>query len=165
MHGFSRTPSGGGLVTGAARRGKESARGGFPREEYHGRNAGARPELFWVSTPQGRKPVGAFVFREGELVFEKRGDAQEHMLRWPTKAWAVAVEALEEAARRGVRRVVIHDRAHGMWWARLADFEEHGVPIDRGHGAQVALAVDWWSFAPRDSRTARQALLFAEVGA
>jgi len=119
--------------------------------------------LVWVQTPQGVKPVGAFVLREGELVFQKKGDARDHMLRWPTKAWAVAVEALELAARRGIRRVIVRDRAHGIWWARLADFEDHGVPLDRGWGPQVALAANWWSFAPHGSVTARQATLFGEA--
>jgi hypothetical protein len=84
------------------------------------------------------------------------------MLKHPCPAWAVDCRALEEASRRGVRRVVLYDGRRGTWWARLADFEQHGVPVDRGHGAQLALGVQWFSFIPLGSVTP-QLTLFAEA--
>jgi len=134
------------------------------RGQYHRRRRDARPELFRVATPQGVKVAGAFVWHDGEQVFQKVTHADSHMLRVPCEAWAIATEALEEALRRGVERVVIRDGRYGVWWTRLADFEQHGVPIDRQHGPQVALSLSWWSFVPNDSVTVRQGSLFAEVG-
>ena len=136
---------------------------GFPRREYHEGDSGARPELVRVQTPQGERVVGAFVHRDGEEVFQKLVDGDAHLLRYPCEAWAVDRRALEEALRRGVRRVVMYDKRVGTWWARLADFEEHGVPVNRDWGEQVALGLHWFSFLPLGSVTP-QLTLFAEVG-
>ena len=163
MNRHSRAPRGSALGSQAAGRGGESAKDGLPRGDYHGHGRGARPELVRVWTPQGMKTAGAFVREGDELTFVKKGDARQHMLRWPTEAWAVDVGALEEASRRGVQHVVVRDAEAGTWWARLADFERHGVPINRGWGAQCALGKEWWSFVPHDSVTAKQGSLFGEV--
>ena len=116
-----------------------------------------------VATPQGRKVVAAFVERDGEWVLEKVVDAGKHMLKYPCEAWGVDVGALLEALQRGVQRVVIYDRRVGTWWARLDDFDEHGVRLNRGWGVQMALALSWWSFIPIGSVTAQRSL-FMEVG-
>jgi len=131
-------------------------------QSYQSRGRGARPELVHADTPQGRRVVGAFVHRDGKQVLQKLVDVDAHMLKHPCPAWAVDCRALEEASRRGVRRVVLYDGRRGTWWARLADFEQHGVPVDRGHGAQLALGVQWFSFIPLGSVTP-QLTLFAEA--
>jgi hypothetical protein len=120
--------------------------------------------LVRVDTPQGSRVVGAFVRRDGEEVFEKLADARSHLLLWPCEGWAVAVEALHMALARGVRRVIVRDRRRGIWWAQVSDFERHGVPIDRRWGPQVALGLNWFSFVPANSRTAKQLGLFGEAG-
>jgi len=106
--------------------------------------------------------VGAFVHRDGEEVFQKLVHGDAHLLKYPCPAWAVDCRALGEASRRGVRRVVLYDKRVGTWWARLADFEEHGVPVNRDWGEQVALGLHWFSFLPLGSVTP-QLTLFAEV--
>ena len=135
-----------------------------PRGSLYPRERGdARPELVYADTPQGCRVVGAFVYRDGEQILQKFVNADAHMLKYPCEAWAVDCRALEAASRRGVRRVVLYDKRAGTWWARLRDFEEHGVPLNRDWGEQVALGLHWFSFIPLGSITP-QLTLFAEAG-
>ena len=101
-------------------------------------------------TPQGTRRVGLIVRdSEGRMVLRKEVDEREHLLRFPHEAWAIQVPALEEAEALGVERVEVHDPRTGrLWWCELADFARFGVPFDRGHGLQVALALKFWSFLP-----------------
>lgn len=118
---------------------------------YHGGRREGRGIRVMVQTPQGRRCAGV-VLRddEGRLVLRKQADEREHLLRVPCEAWAVQASALREAELLGVERVEVHDpRAGRLWWCRLADFARFGVPFERGHGPQVALALRFFSFLPR----------------
>jgi len=165
MSRCDKAPGGHAFQGHAAGREQVSAKSGFPRRRhYHRQGRGGGAELVRVWTPQGERVVGAFVWRDGEQALEKLVDERVHLLRYPREAWGVDRRALEMASRRGVQRVVIHDRRRGTWWARLADFEAHGVPVNRSWGEQVALDLGWFSFVPKSSETARQLGLVAEVG-
>jgi hypothetical protein len=76
------------------------------------------------------------------LVARRRGSL--HRLRRPP-AWALDTHILAEAERLGARWVVIEDTESGQeHWAHLTTLRRHGFSIDRGHGRQVALPLNWW---------------------
>ncbi len=80
------------------------------------------------------------------------------MLRQP-RAWACDVDALDQARAAGATRVVISDQDTGRRYAaELADFYRHGVPVNRGHGAQLALPLAYWDVTGVRSTTARRGL-------
>ena len=77
-------------------------------------------------------------------VLRKQGRASKHMLRRPP-AWAVAVEALDQARAHGAQWVEYHDLDAGATYrAALVEFYRHGLEVDRGHGRQLALPLAYW---------------------
>lgn len=69
-----------------------------------------------------------------------------HLLRLPVPSWAVDVHVLAEAKRRGCTRCEVRDLDTGLHYAcRLDDFDEHGRPVEHGHGPQVRLPLGWWA--------------------
>ncbi|MGH2536797.1 MAG: hypothetical protein ACRDHL_05335 [Candidatus Promineifilaceae bacterium] len=68
----------------------------------------------------------------------------EHMLRRPP-AWAWDADILAQAEAAGCRWTEVCDVEGGrIYRASLADFRQHGVPVNRGFGRQIALPLAWW---------------------
>lgn len=67
-----------------------------------------------------------------------------HMLRVP-KAWCFDFGDLTRAEAAGARLVLVHDlegfREH---WATITTIRARGFELDRKHGRQVGLGIEWW---------------------
>jgi hypothetical protein len=101
-------------------------------------------------TPRGPVVTGHVVTdRDGRRLLECHRDPARHMLRLPRPAWALDAGALRDAAAAGCATVRIVTDA-GPWEVPLRAWRDHGIPLDRGHGAQVALPADapWWTLTP-----------------
>jgi len=83
--------------------------------------------------------VGAV--RDGWLM--KRVDTRVHQLRKPP-AWCVDAEHLDRLEAMGATGVLLIDEQGTEWRATVQAFRAHGLPIDRGHGVQVALPLARW---------------------
>ncbi len=83
--------------------------------------------------------------------------ASIHQLRQP-RAWAVDKSILDGLRRDGIQRVIIHETEGGITYsAPLEAFYKHPIAISRGHGAQVALALEWWECDGRKAEAEKQA--------
>jgi hypothetical protein len=100
----------------------------------------------------GRHETGeAFYNQRGQIVgrleggwLVKRVNSRIHQLRQPA-AWAVDDDHLDRLEALGAVGVALTDERGTEWRATVADFRRFGVPIDRGHGQQVALPLGrWW---------------------
>ena len=118
------------------------------------------------NTPKRRKNQGVKIRRAdgrivGEIVngvFSKSIDASKHFLRVPP-AIANDLDVLAQAKERGARVCEITDRETGTTYrATIEKIWRRGFHVERGHGAQIALALSEWA---RDGEpTADQAKLF-----
>lgn len=76
--------------------------------------------------------------------FRKRARSSLHLLQRP-RAWACDVVSLDQAQAAGASWVEILDQDQDATYrAALADFYQHGIPLDRGHGDQLALTLNRW---------------------
>ena len=67
-----------------------------------------------------------------------------HQLRTP-RGWALDVADLDAAEAMGVTMVHVHDlEALAHYWAATDTIRRKGFDFDRGHGVQVALALEHW---------------------
>ncbi len=166
MNRGAKTPRGASLQARTAGRGEEPPRG-LSRREYHSKGDRARGphrEYLKIRTAYGEKVAGVLEYRPEGVVLVKKVKSESHQVRLPRPAWAIDCSVLDRAAVAGAERVEIHDKSTGsLWWSRRADFEDHGEPLDRGWGAQVALDLSWWSFLPRGSKTLEQLGLFGSA--
>lgn len=81
------------------------------------------------------------------------------LLRQPP-SWAFHPDVLADAKARGATlvRVVLRDNGRKMVYETpLAEFDTHGIPINRGYGHQVALTLDHWQIDGKPSRVAQRA--------
>lgn len=118
----------------------------------HGHSV-ARGTPVYAATPRGPVVTGHVVTdRDGRRVLACRRDPARHMLRLPRPAWALDAGALRDAEAAGCDAVRIVTDA-GTWEVPLRAWD-HGVPVDRGHGAQVALPTDAdsWTLTPDGPR-------------
>lgn len=87
-------------------------------------------------------------------VWRKSVRGSVHMLRTP-RAWCFDVGDLGAAEAVGVRLVLVHDleslRKH---YATIATVRARGFALDRGHGRQVALALEHWRPTPQEAEAA-----------
>jgi hypothetical protein len=97
------------------------------------------------------QPAGGQVFRvNGKVVAELRGEVlvkrvrgSMHLLHHPRRAWAIDAQVLVDAERAGARLVEIVDQETGeVFRAAVAQFHAKGFSVDRGYGAQRALALE-----------------------
>ena len=85
---------------------------------------------------------------DGRIVGHLRGDVlhktakREHQLRTPP-GWAWDCDILDAAERAGARFTEVECDGR-IWRATLADFRRYPIPVNRGYGAQVALALIHW---------------------
>ena len=67
-----------------------------------------------------------------------------HMLRNP-KGWAWDKHVIELAEKRGIQDFsIVDDENTHIYHARLSDFRQFGITIDRGYGLQVCLPISHW---------------------
>lgn len=67
-----------------------------------------------------------------------------HQLLIPP-SWACDVFILEEATSLGALCVVLYEEEHGLVWrAPISLFWSKGIPMNRGHGDQLALPLEYW---------------------
>lgn len=83
--------------------------------------------------------VGAM--KDGWLT--KHVDSSKHQLVKPP-AWAIDREHLDRLEAMGAAGVLLIDETGTEWRATVADFRCYGIPINRGHGVQVALPLARW---------------------
>jgi hypothetical protein len=83
--------------------------------------------------------VGAV--RDGWLT--KHVNSSIHQLRKPP-AWCVDAQHLDQLEAMGATGVLLIDETGTEWRATVQAFRAHGLPIDRGHGVQVALPLVRW---------------------
>jgi hypothetical protein len=77
-------------------------------------------------------------------VFRKTAQASRHMLRRPP-AWALDIASLDEAEALGAARVRIRDTESGrLYLAPISLIRHDGFRLNRGHGQQLALGLEFW---------------------
>lgn len=94
---------------------------------------------------------GAWVTFQGQRVGRREGDAFVRRVGTGAQlhrppAWALWAGLVDQLARDGFVTVTIEEGDAGpVWVAPLAEFRQHGIPIDRGQGPQLALTLDRWA--------------------
>ncbi len=73
----------------------------------------------------------------------KHVDTNTHQLRFPP-AWCIDRHHLERLEALGAAGVRLIDEKGTEWRATTAAFERFGIPLERGHGRQVALPLAKW---------------------
>jgi len=126
-------------------------RGGYPAQHHS------------TPSPQARQGPAHGVIRGN--TWHKTVRASVHMLRAP-EGWAVDLGDLDAAARAGATLLLIEDCESGkQYLASLAVIRRHGIPLDRGFGAQLALPLKRWACFGAETMPFVQARLFGEAGA
>lgn len=84
----------------------------------------------------------------------KRVVEGKHQLRIP-RAWAWDRDAIEQARNIGIVWLKIVDKiTQKAWVCSLNIFLAHAFPLNRGHGWQLALPLDFWTIIiPGDQPT------------
>ena len=88
------------------------------------------------------------------------------LLRQPP-SWAFHPEVLADARARGATmvRVVLRDGGRKtIYETSLAEFDTHGLPINRGYGHQVALTLDHWRIDGKPSKVEQRKTAKADGG-
>lgn len=94
-----------------------------------------------IYLPGRDKPIG---YVNGQF-FRKTIVGSKHMLRSP-KAIAFELCTLDDAEKAGATHVSITDSETGRTYcAPIATVRRYGFPVVRGHGRQIALALDYYS--------------------
>lgn len=107
---------------------------------------------------------GQIVGRIEADTLTKTARAGAHMLQRPP-AWAWDAPILTQAEAAGCIWTEITDADSGkVYRASLADFRRHGVTLDRGYGAQVALPLAFWQVRQKGERAAAQLSLLDLLG-
>jgi len=97
-------------------------------------------------------------------VWRKAVRASVHQLRTP-RAWALDAADLCAAERRGVAVVDILDlEGPTHWYATPGTIRRRGFRLDRGHGAQWALALEHWRPTRSEAEASEPALQLALFG-
>jgi hypothetical protein len=77
-------------------------------------------------------------------VFRKKVHGSKHQL-WRPPAWAADIDNLHAAREAGARHIEIVDMDTGsVYRTSIARMLADGFPVNRGYGAQVALALPLW---------------------
>ena len=86
-------------------------------------------------------------------VFVKHALEELHILRKP-RGWAFDVASLDAAEAAGAVTIRVDATDTGrVYVASLGDIWRYGIPVSRGHGEQVCLAVERWHTAGDDIGT------------
>lgn len=77
-------------------------------------------------------------------VFVKTVDGRKHQLRYPP-AWAFDAASLQEAISKGAKSIHVKDTASNReFWTSMAWFRQQAFRLNRGHGEQYALPLEYW---------------------
>ena len=128
----------------------ERARQGFAAVGSSRQNNSTTKRAFYNARGQ---VVGTM--KDGWLV--KHVDSSKHQLLKPP-AWCIDRDHLDRLEAEGAAGVLLIDEHGTEWRATVADFRRYGIPINRGHGVQVALPLARWR-----KSVAGQLSLFGEV--
>jgi hypothetical protein len=98
------------------------------------------------------KEVLVMFTKKGKLIGMCKGNSlyknlyqSKHLLIKP-RGWASDVSVLKEAERLGLEFITINELENGVEYkARINDFWLHGIPLNRGHGDQLCLPLEYWS--------------------
>ena len=96
------------------------------------------------------KVVGSIVYENGGVSLHKRVKLA-NMLRTPS-GWATDVDHLASLTRAAAdidcnpndTFIALHDDTGIIWTASLAQFHDHGINVNRGHGKQRCLPIRLW---------------------
>lgn len=110
------------------------------------------------------KPKREYIFLNGQKMasvvgdeLQQSRDGSRHFLHSPSPAIAFDPELLRKAKREGAVRVRITDKETGCnYRTTIQAIEEHGFPVYRGAGPQVALPITAWTVTERKSKAGRQ---------
>ena len=116
-----------------------------------------RPQPHYTTNEPFYNARGQVVGRVQAGWLTKRVDSRRHQLRQPP-AWAVDRGHLGRLEAMGAFGVLLVDEHGTEWRATLDAFRRYGIPLDRGHGPQVALPLARWRRS-----VAGQLRLFGEV--
>lgn len=104
---------------------------------------------------------GRFVGRivreaDGTLVLEKPGvDPTRHQLTRP-RAWGTDMSHVEKARAVGASVVRVIARNGDVWTTPFSRFCELGIAVNRRHGPQWALPLQYWARLPAGGEERRQ---------
>lgn len=107
------------------------------------------------------KPVGVVRFdaQLNKTVLFKKMNGSEHMLKHPP-AIAFGVHILKQAKHLGATDIFIFDaETHIKYATSIADFENKGFKLNRGHGDQIALRLDLWKSSEKKATEQKQGKL------
>jgi hypothetical protein len=91
-------------------------------------------------------------------VFHKTVQASKHFLHTPP-AIAFDLDVIAQAREQGARIAEVRDSESGrVYRAEIARIWSKGFPVNRGHGEQIALALNEWNRG--DEPTVNQLPLF-----
>lgn len=120
------------------------------------------PDLPRTTLYHAGRPV-ASVEPDGTLL---RWARPHEMLRSP-RGWAFSTDVLARARELGATqmRIVCRDGAtETVYTALLAEFDAHGLPLNRGYGPQVALTIDHWAIDGQPTKVEAHAQAVNQVG-
>ena len=96
-----------------------------------------------IKNPKGQT-IG---YIQGER-FIRIARSSRHQLRNP-RGWSQDEVIIDFLESKGVKIITIDDQDCGLrFTASIADYREHGIKIDRGHGPQLVLPLCYWKIEP-----------------
>jgi len=108
--------------------------------------------IFRVQSPQGEKVAGELV--NGE--FRKVASRSRHFLMAPP-AIAIDGEVFDQLKDGFCHTIRIKETDEREFWqVSFARFRKHCFSLDRGHGRQYALTLDWWTIKDADGVLKRE---------
>ena len=132
-----------------------------------GQAGGGEPDVTGVADRQTHCTPGAAKLQPAHgavvgTVWYKQVAASKHQLRQPP-AWCVDASDLDVAKAAGAELLLVEDTESGrQYLASLDVIRRFGLPIERGHGAQLALALARWYVFGADVKPAVQMRLGLE---
>ena len=83
-------------------------------------------------------------------VLRRKVKASKHVLRLPEPSWCYDANVYS-MLRPAVRALEVTDRESGLTYrVSAADFDEHAIKFDHGHGLQYRLPLTRWTASQRE---------------
>ena len=94
-----------------------------------------------------------FIDSDGMVLRKFISDPENQRLKFPNPAWCLDIEHLELLEAMGGSEVRITIKGDKTYHASLADFKANGKLVDRGHGVQRGLELEYWKLAESKQAT------------